>query len=46
MTFEEFEARVKDSYASAQKKLKRSQLLVEQDRHSLSPKPFPSASVN
>lgn len=31
MTFEEFEARVKDSYASAQKKLKRSKLLVEQD---------------
>lgn len=32
MMFEEFEARVKDSYASAQKKLKRSKLLVEQDR--------------
>ena len=32
MTFEEFEARVKDSYASAQKKVKRSKLLVEQDR--------------
>lgn len=52
MMFEEFEARVKDSYASAQKKLKRSKLLVEQDRAtgwvpnmepcSLSP----SASVN
>ena len=31
MTFEEFEARVKDSYATGQKKLKRAKLLVEKD---------------